>query len=144
MPPSISVYLQSLYFALILSSKEIEHMCILMELLHRKDGKAFEITGVCMNDEERAVVTLRLPSTLSTYSGGKSQIVLQANTIEQMLEVLRLEHPLIWERLCTEQGRIRDHVKIFVHNQLISGLGGLQTTLTSGQEIIVLPAIFNV
>ena len=115
-----------------------------MELLHRRDGKAFEITGVCMSDEERAVVTLRLPSTLSTYSGGKSQIVLQANTIEQMLEVLRLEHPLIWERLCTEQGRIRDHVKIFVHNQLISGLGGLQTTLTSGQEIIVLPAIFNV
>ena len=115
-----------------------------MELLRRKDGKAFEITGVCMNDEERAVVTLRLPSTLSTYSGGKSQIILQANTIEQMLDVLRLQHPLIWERLCTEQGRIRDHVKIFVHNQLISGHAGLQTTLTSGQEIIVLPAVFNV
>jgi len=99
--------------------------------------------GVHMKDEAKAVVTLRLPSTLSTYSGGKSQIVLQANTVEQMLEVLRLQHPLIWERLCTEQGRIRDHVKIFVHNQLISGLAGLQTTLTSGQEIIVLPAVFN-
>jgi len=112
--------------------------------LHRRDGKALEITGARMNDEERAVVTLRLPSTLSTYSGGKSQIVLQANTVEQMLEALRLQHPLIWERLCTDQGKIRDHVKIFVHNQLISGLAGLQTTLTSGQEIIVLPAIFNV
>ena len=100
--------------------------------------------GVHMNDGEKAVVTLRLPSTLSMYSGGKSQIVLQANTVEQMLEVLRIHHPLIWERLCTEQGVIRDHVKIFVHNQLISGLAGLQTPLTSGQEIIVLPAIFNV
>ena len=119
-------------------------MCILLGLLHRVDGKAYEITGVHMNDEAKAVVTLRLPSTLSTYSGGKSQIILQANTVEQMLEVLRLQHPLIWERLCTDQGRIRDHVKIFVHNQLISGLAGLQTTLTSGQEIIVLPAIFNV
>jgi sulfur-carrier protein len=136
--------LQSWYFALILFSKNREHICILLLLLHCKYGTAFEITGVCMNDEERAVVTLRLPSTLSTYSGGKSQIVLQANTVEQMLEVLHLQHPLIWERLCTEQGRIRDHVKIFVHNQLISGMAGLQTPLTSGQEIIVLPAVFNV
>jgi len=119
-------------------------MCILLDLLHHRDGKALEITGTCMKHEERAIVTLRLPSTLSTYSGGKSQIILQANTVEEMLEVLRLQHPLIWERLCTEQGIIRDHVKIFVHNQLISGLAGLQTALTSGQEIIVLPAIFNV
>src|SRR5215471_4281971 len=117
---------------------------MLLKLLHRRDGNALEIIGVLMNEQERAVVTLRLPSTLSTYSGGKSQIVLQANTVEQMLEVLRLQHPLIWERLCTEQGKIRDHVKLFVHNQLISGLAGLQTALTSGQEIIVLPALFNV
>jgi hypothetical protein len=139
--------LQSCHFAFILSSKEIEQMCIvsiLAGLLHHVDGEAYEITGVHMNDKAKAVVTLRLPSTLSTYSGGKSQIILRANTVEQMLEVLRLQHPLIWERLCTEQGIIRDHVKIFVHNQLISGLAGLQTTLTSGQEIIVLPAVFNV
>ncbi len=126
------------------TNKEIEHMSILLGIVHHSYDGALENTGVRMNDQERAVVTLRLPSTLSTYSGGKSQIVLQANTVEQMLEVLRLQHPLIWERLCTEQGRIRDHVKIFVHNQLISGLAGLQTTLMSGQEIIVLPAVFNV
>jgi molybdopterin synthase sulfur carrier subunit len=119
-------------------------MYVILKLLHRRDDKAYKTTGVCMNDEESAIVTLRLPSTLSAYSGGKSQIVLQANTVAQMLEVLRLQHPLIWERLCTDQGKIRDHVKIFVHNQLISGLAGLQTTLISGQEIIVLPAVFNV
>jgi hypothetical protein len=125
-------------------NKEIEYMCIVSGIVHHRYNRVLETTGVRMNDQERAVVTLRLPSTLSTYSGGKSQIVLQANTVEQMLEVLRLQHPLIWERLCTEQGRIRDHVRIFVHNQLISGLAGLQTTLISGQEIIVLPAVFNV
>lgn len=92
-----------------------------------------------MSDEEKAVVTLRLPSTLSAYSGGKSQIVLQANTMGQLLILLKEQHPLIWERLCTEQGYIREHVKVFVNNQLISGTDGLQTPLKSGQEIIVLP-----
>lgn len=92
-----------------------------------------------MMNDEKAAVTLRLPSTLSAYSGGKSQIVLHANTVEQLLEVLRAQHPLIWTRLCTEQGHIREHVKLFVNNEMITGPQGLQTPLKSGQEVIVLP-----
>ncbi|GCE49414.1 ThiS family protein [Thermosporothrix hazakensis] len=87
-------------------------------------------------------VTLRLPSTLSAYSGGKSQIFLKAETVQQLLEQLRLHHPAIWECLCTEQGHVREHVQIFVNNELISGARGLHIPLTPGQEVIVLPA-FN-
>lgn len=97
-----------------------------------------------MSDAQKAAVTLRLPSTLSAYSAGKSQISLQAETIEQLLVLLKQQHPLVWERLCTEQGQIRDHVRIFVNNQLISGLDGLNTPLKPGQEIIVLPTTFNI
>jgi sulfur-carrier protein len=97
-----------------------------------------------MTNEEKAVVTLRLPSTLSAYSGGKSQIVLQADTVEQMLALLAQQHPRVWERLCTEHGHVRAHVKIFVNNEVISGTDGLQIRLKSGQEVIVLPATFSV
>ena len=93
-----------------------------------------------MSDEERAAVTLRLPSTLSAYSGGKSQIQLRADTVEQLLEVLERLHPMVWERLCTQDGHVRDHVKIFVNNEMISGPNGLQTSLQPGQEVIVLPS----
>ncbi|TMC94200.1 MAG: MoaD/ThiS family protein [Chloroflexi bacterium] len=34
----------------------------------------------------------------------------------------------------------REHVKIFVNNEMITGPYGLQTTLKPGQEIIVLPS----
>jgi molybdopterin synthase sulfur carrier subunit len=97
-----------------------------------------------MNDEEKAAVTLRLPSTLSAYSGGKSQITLRANTVEQLLADLAQQHPQVWERLCTEQGHVREHVKIFVNNEMISGTRGLETTLEPGQEVIVLPATFSI
>lgn len=97
-----------------------------------------------MSADDIPIVTLRLPSTLSPYSGGKSQIVLQAATMGDLLGLLAQQHPLVWERLCTEQGAIRDHVRIFVSNQLISGSRGLQTALKSGQEVIVLPAVFNI
>jgi molybdopterin converting factor small subunit len=96
-----------------------------------------------MSESEKVTVTLRLPSTLSAYSGGKSQIALQAATVEEMLAALKEAHPLVWENLCTEQGYIREHVKIFVNNLVISGQDGLTTVLHSGQEVIVLPATFN-
>src|ERR1700738_2879058 len=94
-----------------------------------------------MNEEEMVSVILRLPSTLSAYSGGKSQIALRANTLEQLLAALELQHPRVWERLCTEQGQVREHVKIFVNNEMISGSEGLKTVLKSGQEVIVLPSM---
>ncbi len=96
---------------------------------------------VCsMSDEEKATVTLRLPSTLSAYSGGKSQIQMKADTVEELLSTLERLHPLVWERLCTQEGHVREHVKIFVNNEMITGPTGLQTTLKPGQEIIVLPS----
>ena len=93
-----------------------------------------------MPAKEKPVVTLRLPSTLSAYSGGKSQIVLHAETVEQLLWLLEKQHPLVWKYLCTDQGHVREHVKIFVNNEVITGSQGLKTPLKSGQEIIVLPA----
>jgi molybdopterin synthase sulfur carrier subunit len=94
-----------------------------------------------MNSEEKAAVLLRLPSTLSAYSGGKSQLHLRADTIEQLLDVLEHQHPLVWERLCNERGYVRDHIKIFVNNELITGHDGLKTLLKPGQEVIVLPTV---
>ncbi len=94
-----------------------------------------------MQSDEKASVTLRLPSTLSAYSGGKSQIAISANTVAELLTVLKEQQPLVWERLCNEQGYLREHVKMFVSNEVISGTNGLDTPLISGQEVIVLPAI---
>ena len=96
-----------------------------------------------MSEEERVVVTLRLPSTLSSYSGGKSQITIEADTVEQMLAALALQHPQVWQHLCTPEGYVRPNVQIFVNNELITGDSGLKIELQPGQEVIVLPATFN-
>src|SRR5690348_8276455 len=96
-----------------------------------------------MEKDQKTAVTLRLPSTLSAYSGGKSQITLYADTVEEMLARLQQQYPQIWLRLCTEQGMIRQQVKIFVNNQLIASSESLKTLLKPGQEVIVLTAAFG-
>ena len=60
--------------------------------------------------------------------------------MEQLLEALAQVHPQVWERLCTSDGQIRAHVKIFVNNVMVTGSQGLQTPLRPGQEIIVFPS----
>lgn len=94
-----------------------------------------------MQGDDKAVVTLRLPSTLSAFSGGKGQLVLRADTIEELLAELKQQYPQLWEQLCDEQGFLRPHVKMFVNNEVITGRQGMEMEVTSGQEVIVLPAI---
>ena len=96
-----------------------------------------------MDEKVRITVKLRLPSTLSAYSGGKSQLLLQAGTLEQLLNELENQHRQVWEHLCTEHGHVRNHVQIFVNNELISGDDGLRTLLKPGQEVIVLPSAMD-
>lgn len=93
-----------------------------------------------MGEQKEEIVVLRLPSTLSAYSGGKSQIPLQATTLEALLAELARRHPAVWECLCTDEGRVRRHVKIFVNNALVTSEDDLDITLNPGQEVIVLPA----
>lgn len=94
-----------------------------------------------MRESKQDIVVLRLPSTLSTYSGGKSQILLQATTLQELLAELARQHPAVWECLCTTRGQVRGHVKIFVNNALVTSEDDLNITLNPGQEVIVLPAI---
>ncbi|HET8840539.1 MAG TPA: MoaD/ThiS family protein [Ktedonobacteraceae bacterium] len=93
-----------------------------------------------MYEPNQGAVMLRLPSTLSAYSGGKSQILLRATTLDELLTELARLHPAIWECLCTTEGRVRTHVKIFVNNALVTSEDDLNITLNPGQEVIVLPA----
>jgi molybdopterin synthase sulfur carrier subunit len=93
-----------------------------------------------MHEPKQRVIVLRLPSTLSMYSGGKSQIPLQAVTLVELLAELARCYPALWECLCTGDGQVRSHVKIFVNNALVTSGDDLNITLNPKQEVIVLPS----
>ncbi len=95
---------------------------------------------ITMNEQEKAPVIMRLPSTLSVFSGGKSQLLLKAETFEQLLDALERQYPSIWEQLCEARGQVRKRVNIYVSNQLISTPADLSLALKPGQEVIVLPS----
>jgi len=91
-------------------------------------------------------VTVYVPAALRQFSGGASKLRIELDgpgTLAGVLDRLHTEHPGVVERALDEQGRVREHVNIFVDGDSIragSSLG-LHTPVRAGAEIWILPAV---
>jgi molybdopterin converting factor small subunit len=63
-----------------------------------------------------AVVTLRAP--LKDLAGGNSELTLAGRSVQEVLRALEREHPRTVGWVLDEQGRIRQHVNVFVNGEL--------------------------
>jgi sulfur-carrier protein len=63
-----------------------------------------------------ALVTLRAP--LKDLAGGNSELTLEGGSVQEVLRALEHEHPRTVGWVLDEQGRIRQHVNVFVNGEL--------------------------
>jgi sulfur-carrier protein len=85
-------------------------------------------------------VTVRIPTPLRTLTGGQEQVQATGSTIRQVIEDLEQNHPGMRDRLLDDKG-VRRFVNIYVGEEDIRFLDGLDTALAGGEEISVVPAI---
>jgi len=85
-------------------------------------------------------VTVRIPTPLRTLTGGEEAVKIAGATVREMLENLEKAHPGMRDRLLDEKG-VRRFVNIYVGDEDIRFLDGLDTKLTAGAEISIVPAI---
>jgi molybdopterin synthase sulfur carrier subunit len=87
----------------------------------------------------------QIPGALRQYAGGRSQVEVKieapAPRLSDALEALWIACPAIRDRVVTEQGRIREHINIFVGNEDVRYTGGLSTPILPRAEISIVPAI---
>jgi molybdopterin converting factor small subunit len=65
---------------------------------------------------------VRIPSPLRSYTAGKSQVEAAGCTVSEVLADLDNSYPGIKFRMIDEQGRIREHIKIFVNTDAVASL----------------------
>jgi molybdopterin converting factor small subunit len=84
-------------------------------------------------------VTVRIPGPLRPYCDGRGEVVVDgAATVAAAIAALPAG---VRERVLDEQGRIRQHVNVFVGPDDIRGTGGLATALADGASVFVIPAV---
>ena len=89
-------------------------------------------------------VIVRVPPVLRTLTGGRPKLELslpEGATVADALDQVERDHPALVRRVRDEQGVLRQHVNVFVGEESVRVLGGLETILRADSEITILAAI---
>jgi molybdopterin synthase sulfur carrier subunit len=86
-------------------------------------------------------VTVRIPTQLRELSGGASEVSLEGGTVKELLAALDAAHPGFAERLHDESGQLRRFVNVFVADEDIRFLEGVETPVLPGQTVSIVPAV---
>jgi len=86
-------------------------------------------------------VRVRVPTPLRKYTQGADEVDAQGDTVKALVEDLEKNFPGIKERICDESGKIRRFVNVYVNGDDIRFLQNLDTSVTSGDDISIVPAI---
>jgi sulfur-carrier protein len=86
-------------------------------------------------------VTVRIPTQLRSLTGGAGEVPVEAKTVREAISSLETAYPGIGERLLDGDGELRRFVNIFLADEDVRFLDGLDTTIDPGQTISVVPAV---
>jgi sulfur-carrier protein len=85
--------------------------------------------------------TVRIPTTLRPMAGGKSEVEVEGATVGEVLESLDAAHPGFADRLLGEDGNLRKFVNVFVADDDVRFLDGLDTPVPDGETVAIIPAV---
>lgn len=86
------------------------------------------------------MATVRIPTPLRTLTGGEESVSITGNTVRDVIANMEQKHPGIRERLLDDKG-VRRFVNIYVGDEDIRFLDGLDTSVEASTEISIVPAI---
>ncbi len=86
-------------------------------------------------------VIVRIPAALRNLTDGEGEVSGNADNVRELIKDLENKYPGIEERLCDESGDIRRFVNVFVGQEDIRFLKGLDTQMEAGAEVSIIPAI---
>jgi molybdopterin synthase sulfur carrier subunit len=86
-------------------------------------------------------VTVRVPTTLRTLTAGASEVTVEGATVGDVLQSLESAHPGFAERLLDDAGGLRRFVNVFVADDDVRFLDGLDTPVPDGETVSIIPAV---
>jgi len=87
------------------------------------------------------MTTVRIPTQLRALTAGTGEVTVEGATVRDVLKGLDAAYPGMGERLFDESGRLRRFVNVFVADEDIRFLDGLDTAVDAGQVVSIIPAV---
>ena len=84
---------------------------------------------------------VKIPTPLRRHTEGASAVEVKGDYVRDALYDLQLRYPSIGERLFDGKGQVKPHLNIFLNNEDIRFIGGLDAPLRDGDTVVLLPAL---
>ena len=85
--------------------------------------------------------TVRIPTILRTYTGGVGEVTADGSTLAEVLDSLEGNHPGIRARILDDSGALRRFVNVYVGDDDVRFIGGLDAQVAEGTKISIIPAV---
>lgn len=85
--------------------------------------------------------TVRIPPTLRSATGGEKRVDISGATVREVVSGLVVAHPRLEAQLLGQDGDLNSFVNAFLNDTDIRHLDGLDTAVTDGDTLSLLPAM---
>ncbi|MBN2149489.1 MAG: MoaD/ThiS family protein [Anaerolineales bacterium] len=84
---------------------------------------------------------IKIPTPLRTYTKGNSEVTLKGDTVAKTMQDLIAQHPALRPHLYNPEGNLRPYVNIFLDDENVRDLQGLETPLQESDRLRLIPSI---
>ena len=85
--------------------------------------------------------TVKIPPVLRQSVGGEKQVAATGASVGEVLRALADAHPETTEQLFSGDGGLNRYVNVYLNDEDVRVLGGLDTAVSEGDVLVILPAM---
>jgi molybdopterin converting factor small subunit len=85
-------------------------------------------------------VRVRIPTALRPYTGGRAEVEVDGTTVEAVLRAVDAAHPGFAAMAFEAGGNLRRFLTVFIGDEDVRYLRGLDTPVPDGSEMVIIPA----
>lgn len=86
-------------------------------------------------------VSIRIPTTLRTLTAGAAEVSVEGATVAEVISALEVVHPGFAERILDDEGGLRRFVNVFVADDDVRFMDGVNTPVPDGATVAIIPAV---
>jgi len=87
------------------------------------------------------MATVRIPPVLRPQTGGQPEVEAEGSDVGEVLRALTAAHPGTEKQLFGEDGDLNRYVNVYLNDEDVRVLGGLETPVKADDTVVVLPAM---
>jgi molybdopterin converting factor small subunit len=87
------------------------------------------------------MATVRIPPVLRPSVGGEREVSADGESVGAVLSALAEQHPATRDQLFGSEGDLNRYVNVYLNDEDVRVLDGLDTAVSGGDVLVILPAM---